>query len=79
MAPDAVVTEWLPAARRRALEAVAAAPAVLAALNYVRALAIVTLLLSTLQEFALPRSVAIPGQLAVIGPAPSSTRHSATV
>ena len=41
MAADAVVTRWLPAARHRALDAASCAPATLAALNYVGALATV--------------------------------------
>src|SRR5262249_53754210 len=38
MASDAVVTEWLPAALRRALDAASCATAALAALNYLEGL-----------------------------------------
>jgi hypothetical protein len=38
MAPDAVVTEWLPAASRGAPDAASRAPSALAALNYVAVL-----------------------------------------
>ena len=50
MTLDAVVTEWLPAASRRALDAASCAPAALAALSGIGTLATVTVLFPTLQE-----------------------------
>jgi hypothetical protein len=57
MTPDAVVTEWLPVARRRALDAASCAPAALAALNYVGRSPPVTVLSLTFQAFGRLASV----------------------
>ena len=66
MTPDAVVTEWLPAARRRALDAASWASAALVVLNYVGALATATALFPTLQELGCLGSVTAPPPLAVV-------------
>jgi hypothetical protein len=66
MTPDAAVTEWLPAPGRRAPDAASCAPAGLAALNSVGALATVTVLFPTRQEFGRLGSVAARGPLAIL-------------
>src|SRR5262245_41107760 len=66
MPADAAVTEWLPAALRRAPDAASRALAGLVALNYVGALATVTVLFPPPQGLGRLQSDAARGPLAVV-------------